>query len=755
MGTTSKLALGLGTLTLFIVLLLWLGGVTPTRLDRRQAINAALQNGTIGGLTQNETDSLVKTVRWLAAAAGVKARVVLNEPFPAHEDSPTRPVLRFFTTTPVMKRLTYCASSNAVYDGTLDAVFIDNELVHSRRWLVHFRDISWISDFNEQDLAEALSFLHVYLRFIILHELGHREKHYGVSGAADAGYAAPESSVRALLTSKLTARERETEADNFAWASMPKAYEQAAAAGITISADETNNFTSTEGTASQEQRAQLALVHASLQMGFARALGFTPLSVYYSDLAHPTFPVRTQNLIHLLLNRSHLNAEVRSYAEVVQATMRTMDSLPFRAETEIITNRPVYTAAFGSDRLLLMPAQDDSITTLPYQALLPPRASKLWWNRPQRAPRVLSAATGPRAPSAGPDPKAGFSVIGTPKNSFLRVEAPGQTYTLTPAWQWHRGPLPPLARSTRYRDYEINHLPQPVSRILIQGMWDEVLLPDGSVVQRRKSQELIAEAQVLLSRQGHAVAITCDLREATMDLPHIYAVAWQDSTDGRRPYGLVTIEANTLRVLAVQPFQAGSGDGALAYLPNKRATVVPVPMGNRTVRCVLVRTVSVDGHAVKDQAPVTAWEAWELSGSHPPRRIIRRNLLLGQVSPRAQSTRGVQELITGELQRAWYVPPHYVLLNFEADAVFLFDLLQERACPVAYPGYEDMKVAVHQDGGILLWFESGYRLLFIDSQQVWQTDGPAGWVGWLAGGVLGLVLLFLLVHFSGQLKSLL
>jgi len=59
--------------------------------ERCRAVNDALKRGAIRPVATDEMAPFVTTVRWLAAAAGVREPTVVNVPFAPHADWPNLP----------------------------------------------------------------------------------------------------------------------------------------------------------------------------------------------------------------------------------------------------------------------------------------------------------------------------------------------------------------------------------------------------------------------------------------------------------------------------------------------------------------------------------------------------------------------------------------------------------------------------------------------------------------------------------------
>ena len=65
-------------------IMVWLALDRPSAAVRIDKINHYLESGAIGGgMTPKEESELLQTLRWLAATAGIKEPVLLNQPLPS------------------------------------------------------------------------------------------------------------------------------------------------------------------------------------------------------------------------------------------------------------------------------------------------------------------------------------------------------------------------------------------------------------------------------------------------------------------------------------------------------------------------------------------------------------------------------------------------------------------------------------------------------------------------------------------------
>src|SRR5439155_2847178 len=101
----ARIVLALGAIGLIV----WLVADSGRSARRRRKIDELLAQHLIGNVSSDVRERLEKTLPWLAAAAGIRDPVVLDQPF-------GRPgVLHVFITTGDFAGDTGCRTGNAVY----------------------------------------------------------------------------------------------------------------------------------------------------------------------------------------------------------------------------------------------------------------------------------------------------------------------------------------------------------------------------------------------------------------------------------------------------------------------------------------------------------------------------------------------------------------------------------------------------------------------------------------------------------------
>jgi hypothetical protein len=245
--------------------------------ERCGAVNDALKRGAIRPVATDEMAPFVTTVRWLAAAAGVREPIVVNVPFAPHVDNR----LHVFTTTPDAVSITRCGRGNAIYDAELDAIFVDHDVIHSMDW-------DRLLAQTELGFRDVPS-LRVYTRFVLLHEFGHRVLHRRTGGLFDVGGPATRNDPQ----------RREREADHFATVTMPAAYAIAARFSVQPIEEYTGDTIQYRVTPSMplEDQVQASLVEMANVVALGTEILSNGRSAFLGTMTHPSMLQRARGLI--------------------------------------------------------------------------------------------------------------------------------------------------------------------------------------------------------------------------------------------------------------------------------------------------------------------------------------------------------------------------------------------------------------------------------------------------------------------------
>ncbi|MCP1913424.1 hypothetical protein J2R96_005904 [Bradyrhizobium elkanii] len=285
----------------FLCLLAWLALTGSSKDSRIVALNEALASGQVGRIGEKDRQLLQQTLAEMVKANGISTDIAVNQLY-----DPSR--LNIYVTSSAAERITNCGPGNAIYDSDLDTIFIDEQFFSTDG----FRSIVDASGYTAvAGFREDLEFPKIYTRFVLLHELGHRQLHRHVSFFD-----------RVLGTTPIDARERE--ADRFAVQAMETFY----------AFDRTHDQLVGDP--------QLDLIGGSIALGpaippraqvFADLAGTlfvmsvfnlhlnTPYSPFFQDKVHPTFLDRAQGAIAAMLERPELNDDLKGNLASLRASL--------------------------------------------------------------------------------------------------------------------------------------------------------------------------------------------------------------------------------------------------------------------------------------------------------------------------------------------------------------------------------------------------------------------------------------------------
>jgi hypothetical protein len=128
-------------------------------------LNALIAQGRLGNVDPALARRLQSQFPWLARHAGVSRPVAINEPI-------DRSRLTLIVTTPLYEKVTQCGAGNALFDPSLNVIFIDQSLL----WPTEVNIIGSPS-VNTMFTINDYGYIVSYTNFILAHELGHWQKH--------------------------------------------------------------------------------------------------------------------------------------------------------------------------------------------------------------------------------------------------------------------------------------------------------------------------------------------------------------------------------------------------------------------------------------------------------------------------------------------------------------------------------------------------------------------------------------------------
>lgn len=305
---------------LCLAALVWLV-INPSPAERRaSAVNEALQRGEIGALTSNERALLQKLLEDLVTAANVNLPVALNKPLNASDGETDQ--IRVFTTSPAAASVTGNGRGNASYDSTMDAIFIDLDIVRPARAVQMYANIRIFDEFEDPSYA--------YLSFVFLHELGHRVLHRHRRSSLDT----------ILQLSDGEAQKYEREADLFALGGLRAYYDKFHMIGL----DPDAGNVAGEGF----DGALAEMIDSS-----SRSLLFSavPYSPFYSDAAHPTFLSRT---LGFLESTAVAESRISDRLRLVQYGLSRMNEVATRPLLEIQVPDTIASATSTKDGISIV-----------------------------------------------------------------------------------------------------------------------------------------------------------------------------------------------------------------------------------------------------------------------------------------------------------------------------------------------------------------------------------------------------------------
>lgn len=322
--------LRIGMLMLLVGLAAWMALDASAPNRRLNQIDKSIAAGDFATLTVQERRDLSTTLRWLAASAGVSDRVVLNEPFGSSKSANHE--LHVFITTARQTSITHCDPNNAIYDPQLDALFIDQSFVS-------FSQVDAYLAAPEPDPQPGLDIrltsqdfpsLRVRQRFVILHELGHRQlKHW--TGLAH------------LWDRLFAPRHLENEADAFAIDKMGVALALASRYGVAALEPNTGmllNFRSLEQMALRDQ-VQVSLVEMARFELSEQLFMPSAVSPFFQGVAHPNLVSRLSNLMDVADRQYHGSADIKAVTAFERKQLAAFDALVQRPSVELVSAHPL------------------------------------------------------------------------------------------------------------------------------------------------------------------------------------------------------------------------------------------------------------------------------------------------------------------------------------------------------------------------------------------------------------------------------
>jgi hypothetical protein len=637
-----------------VALLVWLALDDNHVERRRKTINALLAQRRIGRLAAADRARLEKVLPWLAAAAGVRERVVLNQPFGRSRD------LHVFTTTEEAARVTGCAARNAVYDAALDAVFIDREIIHSTAWEEALATPDELGGLDIPLGLDDVPSLRVYERFVILHELAHRQRHRTSGGFFDLP----------TLIDDPRARAREDEADRVALETIEVAYRNAARAGVTAIEPYTGQTINHEidGRAPLVEQVQVSLVEMAKIVLFGAMFNRATRTPFAESASHASTFVRCERLVQQSLRRP-MSADLRAMTEIVAGELQRMRERSAHI-IAVGSGDAIVRHFFDRDRLVVCGARQRIGGVHPVFRCRSVGSDAI---RDADAARVLTTA-----PAALTLPADTRQTIGS-------FDGGGPLY------------------ATRDDARTIVPLPGPSAWAVVAAGDGYESLHEGTVVARVGKDELARRvAAAMRAPQAGLDFAHVSLAGSVLHLPVGIAGAYT---------GRAAIDLRDFRVVSAAPLRLRAD---LARVTGSNPLLDPDHGGREMLclpdgRCFIINLRRLPSRVTGLTGPGTELEVWELSATAPPVRRARGTLLAARLTPELAQ----RNFITPAIAAVQWVPPLGMVINVEQDSVYRFDARTSRLEIVFHPGIESARLAVSSGGDIAVSVPGSRRAFVI------------------------------------------
>jgi hypothetical protein len=300
--------------------LAWLAVSDGPNARRMRKINDAIRSGGLGQLPALARQRLELQFPWLAQISGVQSRVRINQ-----EIDPAQ--LNLVVTTPEFEDITGCGLWNALYDPSLQTIFIDRSLVWPIELLVE-GDKGTFSMYRLDDINVVVGFLN----FILAHELGHWRRRSPTAGCFV--YAMPRE--EAPFEKENFAEEQA--ADALAVSAIMEGFQQGSVPPLLMSLNSAQLFGSI--IASPAEMGAMDIIVSMLEITRKMLFSAGPYSPYFADSRHPNFLRRCESAIRSLTatdNRTSLIDRM----PLVREELHRMAGLPSLAAHEVVFPEPI------------------------------------------------------------------------------------------------------------------------------------------------------------------------------------------------------------------------------------------------------------------------------------------------------------------------------------------------------------------------------------------------------------------------------
>ncbi len=317
-------------LILFIAVIVWLIE-DPTSIKKQIIyINKALENCEIGCLDEQIERSVKKDIELILETLDFDEPYIFNGKIDPEK-------LNIFTVTPEAFQLTKCERGNAIYNATLDAVFIDEQILNPTELTILGE-----SSKNSMITIKDIPFVRGYFHFILLHEMGHKILHKSSGGFFDSHQ--NKNGVR-----------YENEADSFAIHNFEKLFSDLDSQGIQYYEDLSGivdlDFLDEE---TYYEKSRVSLVAIFSMMNLANTFSSTNYSSFYGDESHLTFLQRGINIFNQIEKDQSLHELTRAHTSYYKNYIKRMEALVQNNYIEIQSPSAIQSATFTNDGLYFL-----------------------------------------------------------------------------------------------------------------------------------------------------------------------------------------------------------------------------------------------------------------------------------------------------------------------------------------------------------------------------------------------------------------
>lgn len=650
----QRRAIKVAYLTLCLALLVWLISTDSPRQRKISTIDHALTTHGIGRISRARRARLKKTVVEMLAAAGVIMPVAVDEPYVAGR-------LHVYTTSSSVQSITSCGAGNALYDSTVDAIFIDEWFFSTDGYRRIYERSPYASLMSFRD---DLTFPEVFLRFVFLHELGHRQlRHHTGARAA-------------------TARQQELAADRYALQALEKFYTYDRQHGDRLVGEPLREAVGLsdffDGDIEPRTQVYVDLVGTLFMMANFNLYLDTPYSPFSENTTHPAFLERARGAVTAALTVAALPPKLRANFSFLRESLAREASVRREPFVEVLVPGAVDDVSFASDGLRVL--HGGHMSTI-----------KRLTTADAIAHRLIVADAGTEY---GPPPQTlerNRAFWSRPDGTSIIVEADGDV------WRYRAGRREPYVVALPWplattKCFVLFTPPQPADVAVAKGCddggtdWLSSLMRD----ERTASRSIPAIMLELTQRLGHTVD---DYEVIGVSRDAVF-LALENRSEKRRLIGRATLNIRSLQITDAQLF---CGDTSLLERSNGSNKTWP-----------LLATAAGDYVLSGRPDDELILVAWQVGSSRSPTKVASHELLVRRISGTA-----TPDLIADfdpYLIATWSLTSTQSLAYWANDSLLRFDTAQRRLDVVFHPTFEGVEVRVGLNGRFAVFMPGGSRV---------------------------------------------